>query len=382
MTHAIAIVGAGPAGLIAAEHLAEAGHALTIFDQMPSAARKFLLAGRGGLNLTHGEALEIFLTRYTPPAPDLLAAIRAFPPASLIAWAEALGQPCFTGSSGRVFPRAMKASPLLRAWLARLGGLGVALRPRHRWIGMGATGPRFATPAGEVEHPAAATLLAMGGASWPRMGSDGAWAAHLPGVPITPFAPSNAGLAIAWPENVARFAGTPLKRIALTVGAETRRGELMLTATGLEGGVAYSFAPQLRAGERVTLDLRPDLDAAEVASRLAARPRSDSQANRLRKALGLPPVALALLRMAPDPAAAVKALPLPVTGLMGLDRAISSAGGVAWDALDRHFMLRAHPGLFLAGEMLDWEAPTGGYLLQGCFATGVAAAAGITRFLN
>ncbi len=386
----IAVIGAGPAGLIAAEMLAEAGCAVTVFDQMPSVGRKFLMAGRGGLNLTHAEALEAFLPHYRPQAPMLLDAVRAYPPAALIAWCEGLGIETFVGSSGRVFPKTLKASPLLRAWMGRLAGLGVELRTRHRWIGLDGTTPRFATPDGETPFAADAVVLALGGASWPRLGSDGAWTALLPGVPVRPFQPSNVGFALDWSAKMQAHAGTPLKRIAISFDGITLRGEAMLTATGIEGGAVYALSAPIRdamardGAATFTLDLRPDLDAAEVARRLAVRGRSETVSAMLRKALALPPAAIALVQEARhggaaggELAALVKALPLTTRATAGMARAISSAGGIAWDALDAGFMLRAHPGVFVAGEMLDWEAPTGGYLLQGCFATGIAAAKGV-----
>lgn len=372
----VAVIGAGPAGLIAAETLAAAGCAVTVFDQMPSVARKFLMAGRGGLNLTHSEPLELFLTRYGAAAEPLRPAIEAFPPSALIAWAEGLGQECFVGSSGRVFPRAMKASPLLRAWLARLEGLGVTLRRRHRWLGWDDAGAlRFAAPEGEVSITPRATILALGGASWPRLGSDGAWAGLLPRV--TPFRPANMGFRVDWSAHLrARFAGQPLKRVALSFGAETRRGEAMLTRDGLEGGLLYAFSAALREAiardgfADITLDLRPDLPRVTLGG-------SQSLANQLRKQAGLSPVAVALVQEvlragATAPVAElVKALPLRLTGIQGLERAISSAGGLPFDA---GLAVPGHPRLFACGEMLDWEAPTGGYLLQACFSTGVAAA--------
>jgi uncharacterized flavoprotein (TIGR03862 family) len=311
-----------------------------------------------------------------------------------MAWAEGLGQPVFAGSTGRVFPVAMKASPLLRAWLGRLGSLGVELRTLHRWIGLDGTTPRFATPEGDVAHPAEAVVLALGGASWPRLGSDGAWTALLPDVQTTPFAPSNVGLVLPWSAKMAAHAGTPLKRIALTFAGTTMRGEAMLTATGIEGGAVYALSAPIReaiardGSATFTLDLRPDLDAAEIRRRLGMRGKGETVSTALRKALALPPVAIALVQearhagIAADLATLVKALPLTTRAAQGMARAISSAGGVAWEALDEHFMLRANPGVFAAGEMLDWEAPTGGYLLQGCFATGVAAAQGVLTRLR
>jgi uncharacterized flavoprotein (TIGR03862 family) len=386
----IAIIGAGPAGLIAAETLAQAGHAVTVFDRMASPARKLLIAGRGGLNLTHSEPLESFLDRYGPARAALEPAIRAFPPATLIGWCEGLGQETFIGSSGRVFPRKMKASPLLRAWLARLAGLGVTLRPRHRWMGWDGEALRFDAPEGAIRHEADATLLALGGASWPRLGSDGGWTSLLDDV--APLRPANMGFLADWSLHFReRFAGQPLKRIALAFEGQRVRGEAMVTAAGIEGGAVYALAAPLREaisrdGTAVLhLDLRPDLDAAALAARLAGRGLSLS--NQLRKA-GLSPVAIGLVQEARHggdtraPEALVKSLPVRLTATQGLDRAISSAGGLRLGAIDERFMLRARPGTFVAGEMLDWEAPTGGYLLQGCFSSGVAAAKGALAWLG
>ncbi len=395
----VAVIGAGPAGLIAAEHLSAQGHAVTLFDAMPSAGRKFLMAGRGGLNLTHSEPLERFLTRYRPDQPLLRAAITAFPPSALIAWCEALGQPTFVGSSGRVFPRAMKASPLLRAWLERLRQQGVSLRLRHHWIGWDADGAlAFSTPQGPQALRPSATLLALGGASWPRLGSDGGWQGLLAGLGIAlhPLVPANCGFTLAWSDHLRdRFAGAPLKPVALSFGGQTLQGECIVTQSGLEGGAIYALSGLLRDaiqrdGKAVlTLDLRPHLTEAELARRLSQQAGAPSLGTLLRKAGGLSPVAAALLREVPGhlPAAPlalarrIKALPLTLLATSGLERAISSAGGITFDALDEHWMLCAGSGLFAAGEMLDWEAPTGGYLLQGCFASGVAAAEGIIRWL-
>jgi uncharacterized flavoprotein (TIGR03862 family) len=380
MNAPFAVIGAGPAGLMAAETLAMAGREVVVFDQMAQPARKFLLAGRGGLNLTHSEPLERFLSRYGDAAEQLRSAIEAFPPAALIAWAEGLGQEVFTGSSGRVFPRAMKASPLLRAWLARLEGQGVTLRRRHRWLGWDAAGAlRFATPEGEVRFEPEATILALGGASWPRLGSDGAWAGLL--ADVAPFRPANMGFRVDWsPHFAERFQGLPLKRVALSFGGVTRRGEAMITRDGIEGGLVYAFSAVLRDAiardgfAEIALDLRPDLE------RISLSGGSMSVSNQLRKQAGLSPVAVGLVQEALHAgvtrpvAELVKALPLRLIGTQGLKRAISSAGGLRWSALDQDFRLRARPGVFAAGEMLDWEAPTGGYLLQACFSTGVAAA--------
>lgn len=373
---------------MAAEAASEAGAAVTILDHMPSPARKLLIAGRGGLNLTHSEPLDRFLARYGAARDRLEPHIRAFPPSALTAWCEALGQETFIGSSGRVFPRAMKASPLLRAWLARLAGQGIALRTRHRWLDFAPDGTlRVATPQGETRLRPGATVLALGGASWPRLGSDGAWTSLLPGCSIAPLRPSNMGFAIAWSDHLrTRFAGAPLKRIALAFGEHTARGEAVITARGIEGGVIYALSAPLREaiatnGEATALlDLRPDIAAADLTRRVARRAPAISLSNHLRHAAGLSPPAIALVQeairggaRADDLAALIKALPLRLTAPFGLDRAISSAGGLAWPELEPDLMMRRLPGVFGCGEMLDWEAPTGGYLLQACFATGRAA---------
>ncbi|MCB4823796.1 BaiN/RdsA family NAD(P)/FAD-dependent oxidoreductase [Roseicella aerolata] len=380
----VAIIGAGPAGLMAAEVLAQGGAAAMVLDRMPSPARKLLIAGRGGLNLTHSEVLPEFLGHYGAARDRLAPFIEAFPPAALIAWAEGLGQAVFTGSSGRVFPQAMKASPLLRAWLARLAALGVTLRPRHRWLGWDAEGAlEFQAPEGPMRLRPAATILALGGASWPRLGSDGAWTGLLEGV--APLRPANCGFRIAWSDRFrARFEGTPLKRIALSFEAARVRGEAVVTATGIEGGAVYALSGPLREAiaargpVTLSLDLRPDLAAEALAARLDGPRGGLSLANHLRRA-GLPPVAIGLVQEALHAGATaplsrlVKALPLRAEAPMGLDRAISSAGGLGWEEVDERLMLRRRPGVFACGEMLDWEAPTGGYLLQACFSTGVAA---------
>lgn len=379
-----AIIGGGPAGLMAAERLAGAGRAVTIFDRMPSLGRKFLLAGRGGLNITHSEPLDRFLARYGPAAAALAPAIDAFSPKDMRAWCDGLGQASFVGTSGRVFPLAFKATPLLRAWLRRLAGLGVQFRPSHRWAGWTDSGAlRFHAAAGPVEIEAATTLLALGGASWPRLGADGAWTAILrdAGIPLTPLRPDNCGVHAAWSGHFReRFAGEPLKRIEARIGAHTARGEAIVTAEGLEGGVIYALGRPIRealerAGEAaLQFDLRPDLDAAELGRRMGGR--GLSRANAWRRA-GLSAAAAGLLReTGGEPKRAVVRL----TGLAPIARAISTAGGIALDALDEGFMLRARPGTFVAGEMLDWDAPTGGYLLQACFSTGWHAAGGMLAY--
>ncbi len=368
------VVGCGPAGLMAAETLATAGIFVTVLDHMPSVGRKFLMAGRGGLNLTHSEPIEAFVAHYGAARPMLEPLVRAFPPAALVAWSEGLGQPTFVGSSGRVFPRAMKATPLLRAWLARLRDLGVEFR-RERWH------------PGSIE--AAVTVLACGGASWPRLGSDGLWTADFPD--IAPLRPSNMGFSVAWSEPFrTKFAGTPLKRIALTHAGVTVRGEAMVTADGIEGGAIYTLSAAIREqGGPVTLDLRPDMTTEALAAKVN-RPRAgQSLSTFLRKSANLPPVAIGLVQEAlhrdssgDDLATLIRAVPLRIGAPQGLSRAISTAGGLRWSALDEHLMVRAMPGTFACGEMLDWEAPTGGYLLQACFATGVAAARGALRWLD
>ncbi|SNR95778.1 MULTISPECIES: TIGR03862 family flavoprotein [unclassified Azospirillum] len=387
------IIGAGPAGLIAAETIAAAGGKVRLYDAMPSPARKFLMAGRGGLNLTHSEPLDRFIARYGAARPLFDRLIRAFTPADLRDWCHGLGVETFVGSSGRVFPKEMKASILLRAWLRRLAGLGVELHPRHRWVGWTAEGAlRLAGPAGEVTSDgAAAVILALGGASWPRLGSDGGWAELLRGraVPLAPFRPSNSGFDVCWSAGLReRAEGMPLKRISVTFRDRTVPGELVITAHGLEGGPLYALSAPLRdAIERdgeaeILLDLKPDLTVSQVQNRLARVPPADSLANRLRKALSLAPPAGALLRegagdadltRSMSVASLLKALPIKLSGMQGLERAISTAGGIRLTALDDGLMLKDLPGIFACGEMLDWEAPTGGYLLQGCFASGIAA---------
>ena len=387
MTRTTSIIGGGPAGLMAAEVLARAGVAVTIYDQMPSVGRKLLMAGRGGLNLTHAEPLPVFLSRYGTARTWLEPIIAAFPPEALIAWCNGLGQPTFTGSSARVFPVGMKASPLLRAWLRRLDSLGVGFRTRHRWLGWNAEGRLdFATPDGWATDLPDATILALGGASWPRLGSDAGWTDYLPGA-VAPFQPANCGFAVEWsPILRSRFAGHPLKRLAIRFGDETVRGEAVISETGIEGGAIYALSARLRdaiqsdGSATIHVDLRPDLTLTVLADRLGGPRRSQSLANTLRKQAGLTPEAIGLVQEAlhngatADLPSLIKALPIHLTAAAPIARAISSAGGVRIDALDGALMLRERPGVFVAGEMLDWEAPTGGYLLQACFSTGVAAA--------
>lgn len=396
----IAIIGAGPAGLMAAQVVAEGGHKVTLFERMPSVGRKFLMAGRGGLNLTHSEPLDQFLPRYGSAAQPLERAIQGFSPQALIDWAQGLGQPTFVGSSGRVFPLTLKASPLLRSWLTKLRELGVEVRTRHAWAGWNEQGHlRFSTPDGDIVVRADRTILALGGASWPRLGSTGSWTEALikEGVTVNPMKPANAGFDVAWSDLLRdRFAGQPLKSLAMTFGRTRVRGEAMVTRHGLEGGAVYALSAALReaiekeGSARLWIDLRPDAKASDLQARIAQSPKGQSVANRLRKALRMTPLEINLLREAHgkdlphDPASlatVIKGAPLALLGVRPIDRAISSAGGVTFSTVDEDLMLIAKSGVYVAGEMLDWEAPTGGYLLQACFSTGVAAGRGVLKSL-
>jgi uncharacterized flavoprotein (TIGR03862 family) len=400
----VAVIGAGPAGLMAAEVLADGGAHVTVYDRMPSVARKFLMAGRGGLNLTHSEERERFLARYGAAAPHLRSAIAAFPPDAVRAWSEGLGQATFVGSSGRVFPKSFKTSPLLRAWLRRLGDAGVEFKLRHHWLGWDEPGdPLFDTPEGRAAFHADAVLLALGGASWPRLGSDGGWADVLAnaGIAVTPLRPANCGFIANWSDVFReRFEGRPLKRSELSFGGRSVRGEAIITRHGLEGGGIYALSAPLReaiaaTGEALlTIALRPDLSRAELQKRLEKPRGKQSLSTFLRKTVNLSPAAIGLLHEAVVPTAGgfaeveasglaelINAVPVRLVGTAPLDRAISTAGGVSFDAIDEAFMLHRRPGVFVAGEMLDWEAPTGGYLLQASFATGAAAARGALAWL-
>jgi uncharacterized flavoprotein (TIGR03862 family) len=401
----VAIIGAGPAGLMAAEVLARGGAAVTVYDAMPSAGRKFLMAGRGGLNLTHSEPLPQFLARYREAMPHLQAAIEAFPPQALRDWSEALGHETFVGSSGKVFPKAFKTSPLLRAWLRRLDSQGVTLALRHRWVGWNEKGDLlFETPEGARVVAPNATVLALGGASWPRLGSDGGWVEILAarGITVLPLRPANAGFTVAW-SNIFRdrFEGQPLKGVTLRFGQRTVRGEAIITRTGIEGGTVYALSAELREAilrdGRATLDItfRPDAEIGELIARFSAARGKQSLSNFLRKAANLSPVAIGLLQEAAkasgmslaalspaELARLMQAVPITLTGIAPIARAISSAGGIAFDELVSDYMIRRLPGVFAAGEMLDWEAPTGGYLLQASFATGVAAGKGALKWLE
>ncbi len=404
-TRTVAVIGGGPAGLMAAEVLARAGATVTVYDRMPSLGRKFLLAGRGGLNLTHSEDLKPFLGRYGDDIdPKLRAAIEAYPPQALRAWSDSLGQETFIGSSGRVFPVALKTSPLLRTWLLRLGNLGVTVKLRHRWDGWDDEGRlRFAGPDGEQVVAPDATVLALGGASWPRLGSDGAWvetlAAH--GVKVTPLQPANCGFTAAWSEVFRKFEGQPLKRIAVALASRSVRGEAVVTRDGLEGGAIYALSSAIRDAilrngkATIMVDLLPDVSVTKLRERLSGARGKQSLSNFLRKATHLSPVALGLVREAALPAGRslstmdakdlaglIKAVPVTLTGVQPIATAISTAGGVSFDELNAQLMLRRRPGLFIAGEMLDWDAPTGGYLLQASFATGAAAGHGAAAWLS
>lgn len=397
-----AVIGAGPAGLFAAETLARAGATVTVYEHKANPARKFLMAGRGGLNITHSENLDRFIARYGAAAPFLGPLVRAWPPQALRAFCADLGEATFVGSSGRVFPASFKASPLLRAWLARLTALGVTIATRHAFAGFAGEGLiRLVPPdGGDLLRRVDAVILAMGGASWPRLGSDGRWAAELSaeGVKVTPFAPANCGALIGWsPRFLADFEGQPIKTALISHEGRTARGDLVVTRGGLEGGPVYALSSRLReAVERsgaatLSIDLRPDTVMAALVRKLSRRTPKQSHATFLRKA-GFSKVEVALLReasgdggMPRDPTALAtlaKNLPIKVVGVAGLERAISTAGGVALDEVDDRLMLKRLPGVFVAGEMLDFDAPTGGYLLQASFATGLAAGRGAARYLG
>lgn len=380
----VAVIGGGPAGLMAAEAAAAAGASVAVFDHKRSVGRKFLVAGKGGLNLTHSEPLDAFLDRYGSSRARLEPFVRAFPPEALRAFADALGQKTWVGSSGRVFPRESKAAPLLRAWIARLRKSGVTFHVQREWRGWSGKKLLFTCPQqGDELFAADATVLALGGASWPETGSDGAWTSILreSGIALTPLVAANAGWVVTLPDGFAsRFAGAAMKTVAITAGGETARGDVIVTADGLEGTPVYRLGPRVRdrLPADVTLDLKPDSGAAALSAKLA-KGGSKSRSTKLRSlhlddaSRALASALLGELKDAEAIASRVKGLPLTVTGFRPIAEAISTAGGVAWAELDERLMLLQRPGVFVAGEMIDWDAPTGGYLLQACFSTGLAA---------
>ena len=387
--HRIAIIGGGPAGLMAAEVLCAHGVPVDLYDAMPTLGRKFLMAGKSGLNLTHAEPFDTFRSRFLDAPAPMQEILAAYPPAAIQAWAQSLGVETFTGTSGRVFPTQMKAAPLLRAWLKRLRDQGMRMHVKHRWLGWDTDGSLlFEGPAGRLTHTAQVTILALGGASWPRLGSDGAWVGPLGarGVDIAPLAPSNCGFDVKWSDHFrTRHEGSPLKAIALKLGDVQARGECMITNSGLEGGPLYTLSAPLRdaiardGAVPLTLDLAPDSDTASLREKLS-RPRGKSSlSNHLRKTVGLTGAKAALLmedpatRHAQDPAQLaerIKTLPLTIENPRPIAEAISTAGGITWDALTPALELKALPSVYAAGEMLTWDAPTGGYLLTACMATG------------
>lgn len=396
----IAIIGGGPAGLMAADVLAGHGHRVTVYEAMPTVGRKFLLAGKSGLNITHSEDYQRFVTRFGAANGRLKEALDAFTPQDVRNWAQSLGTETFVGSSGRVFPTVMKASPLLRAFVRHLESRGVEIRTRHRWTGFVGDGYRFETPEGETIIRPDATLLALGGASWPRLGSDGQWVPWLrdAGIAVTDFRPANCGFDVSWSELfVSRFAGEPVKSVTVTSASGTTQGEFVISRHGVEGSLIYAHASALRDAlekegkARLVLDLAPAKSVERLAADLARQPQKASFSTRLRKAGPLDGVKAALLReVVPDIgsmnvhaiASHIKALPVSLIRSRPLVEAISSAGGICWYEVGGDYMLKQHPGLFVAGEMLDWEAPTGGYLLTACFATGRAAGISIRHWLN
>jgi uncharacterized flavoprotein (TIGR03862 family) len=403
--HTVAVIGGGPAGLMAAETLAQRGHQVDVYDAMPSVGRKFLLAGKGGMNLTHSEPMPAFLQRYGDRSEQLASWLDGFTPEQLRDWASGLGIATFIGTSGRVFPTDMKAAPLLRAWLHRMRETGVRFHMRHRWLGWNGGALRFATPEGECDITADATVLALGGASWARLGSDGAWVPHLQhkGVAVAPLQPSNCGFEVNWSEHFRqRCAGQPLTSVIAHFhdprGRDiTRQGQFVITEHGVEGSLIYALSPALRDAiatdgqAELRLDLAPGRNLERVESEVAAPRGARSWSSHLHSKVGLDSLKTALLRECLPPeifqqplqlARAIKALPVILRAPRPIDEAISSAGGVRFDALDAGLMLRELPGVFCAGEMIDWEAPTGGYLLTACFASGVRAAQGLDAWLD
>ena len=382
------VIGAGPAGLMAAQIMGQAGLHVTICDAKPSVARKFLMAGKSGLNLTKDQPLDDFLQHYDCPA-QMRPMVHAFGPRDVQGWANGLGQDTFVGSTGRVFPRVMKASPLLRAWLQRLDSMGVVIKTKHRWLGMQGNNHQFDTSTGMVALCPTVTILALGGGSWARLGSDGAWVPTLNawGVKTTPFLPMNMGFNRGWSHHMAPHLGQPVKNIALMAGGRRVRGEFVITQNGVEGGAIYALSDTIRDGASLAIDFLPTTPMDQVQNKLAKARRGDTLATTLAKQFKLTGAKRALffeLHKAAgqgDVAQTLKHAALPLNGPRPLDQAISTAGGVAFSQVTDDLMLHTHPGVFCAGEMLDWSAPTGGYLLTACLATGVWAGQGAVRYV-
>ena len=393
LTYDVLIVGAGPAGMIAAEHTALAGLKVAVADAMPSPARKFLMAGKSGLNLTKHESTAAFIKNYDA-IEHLRPMLEEFGPKEVINFAQNLGQEVFTGSTGRVFPKVMKASPLLRTWLAHQGSLGVTFLCRHRWVGPLVVGKThsFETPTGEVKIQAKTLILAMGGTSWARLGSDGAWSKHFTqaGVAQSEFVAANVGMQVAWSEHMGPHFGKPLKNIKLSVAGAQSRGEFVISQSGIEGGAVYALGRTLRKNTLAKLDFAPQISSSDLYKIILSRKPKDSLSNFLRKSVKLDATKRALFFELTQPmprdinglVAAIKNASLPLTGPYPMDQAISTAGGVMWEALTSELMLKSHPGIFCAGEMIDWEAPTGGYLITACLATGRWAGRAAANYLS
>lgn len=388
MSHAL-IIGAGPAGLMAADVLSTAGHDVTVCDAMPSVGRKFLMAGKSGLNLTKDEPIDAFVAQYGPIHPTFETALRAFGPVEVMAWAEDLEQAIFTGSTGRVFPKVMKASPLLRAWLAKLSAANVSFQTRWKWTGFEGKTNCFDTPNGPQKITPDVTICAFGGASWAKLGSNGNWVTEFEGT--TPFKPSNMGFSVNWTDHMAPLLGQPVKATALHAGRKISRGEWVITPRGIEGGGIYEISAAVRDGAHLTVDLMPDLSDTDVLNRAQKRRSKQTFSQFLKKSVRLSPMKAALFQEfsrdieieTPEAVAtALKALPISQQGPLPIDGAISTAGGLKLSALTHAFMIKDQPGIFAAGEMLDWDAPTGGYLINGCLASGRAAALGAITWLT